>query len=385
LTLDGSTLSTGTEASQAWIDLPQNPLPPPELRPTIVPVFLPHAGCAHRCIFCNQNAITGQDDPGPAPDLSETVDRFLGGKRRSPDRVELAFYGSNFLGQKEAQIDALLSRAHDLIRLGWIGSVRCSTRPDSIDDQRLALIAGRHVATVELGGQSMDDDVLAACRRGHSSHDTALAVDRLRRAGYRVGIQMMIGLPGQDERSAIRSAARFADLKPDFVRIYPCLVLAGSPLAAAYRQGAYRPLSLQQAVTTTGRIWRVFARRRIPVIRMGLQAAPELSAGHSLIAGPYDPAFGHLVHSALCHDALVRLLKRWPTTSKTVEIIAHPCRSPQVRGHRNANLAALMRRFALTNIRVKADPFWPPQRLGLTIQKPLLSPSRVKPLHGKLF
>ncbi|RLB98423.1 MAG: hypothetical protein DRH76_02540, partial [Deltaproteobacteria bacterium] len=252
-------------STAVWIDLPPNPAP--FRRPTIVPVFLPHAGCPHRCVFCNQKTITGQAGRDSSPDLPALVARFLREKPPSPQHVELAFYGGNFLGQPPDHVQFLLAEAQHLVRRGWIGSVRFSTRPDTIDAQRLRWIADSPVDTVELGGQSMDDAVLSAAGRGHSAQDTALAVDRLRQAGLRVGIQTMIGLPGQDARSALVSAVRFADLKPDFVRIYPCLVLAGSPLAAAYRRGAYQPLSLEAAVATCARLWRLFARRNIPVIR----------------------------------------------------------------------------------------------------------------------
>lgn len=348
-----------------WIDLPPNPAP--SRRPTIVPVFLPHAGCPHRCVFCNQKTITGQADPAPGPDLPALVARFLREKPRSPQHVELAFYGGNFLGQPQGRVHALLAEARDLVRQGWIGAVRFSTRPDTIDARRLQWLAGSPVRTVEIGGQSMDDAVLRASGRGHSARDTALAVHRLRRAGLRVGLQTMIGLPGQDARSALVSAGRFAALAPDFVRIYPCLVIAGSPLAEAYRRGAFRPLSLEAAVALCARLWRLFARRRIPVIRMGLQASADLSDETRVLAGPYHPAFGHLVFSALCRQALHRGLRRLPAAGRAVRITAHPRRLSQVRGLGNANLAALTERFALAGVRLTGDPGCPPHRLGVAL------------------
>jgi histone acetyltransferase (RNA polymerase elongator complex component) len=183
-----------------------------------------------------------------------------------------------------------------------------------------------------------------------------------------VGIQTMIGLPGQDNRSALISAGQFATLEPDFVRIYPCLVITGSPLAADYRRGGFRPLSLDAAVATCARLWRVFARRNIPVIRMGLQASAELSDGAHVLAGPYHPAFGHLVFSALCREALVRGLRRLPAAGRTVRITAHPRRLSQVRGLGNANLAALTDRFALAGIRISSDPDGPLHRLGIALE-----------------
>ncbi len=361
-----STRAAASSPPAVWVDLPKNPAP--IRRPTIVPVFLPHAGCPHRCVFCNQIAITGQADGDPAPDLPALMARFLKEKPRSPQHVELAFYGGNFLGLPPHRIQSLIAAARELVREKWIGSVRFSTRPDTIDAQRLGWIAGSPVGTVELGGQSMDEAVLAASGRGHTARDTALAVHRLKRAGFRVGIQTMIGLPGQDNRSALISAGQFATLEPDFVRIYPCLVITGSPLAADYRRGGFRPLSLDAAVATCARLWRVFARRNIPVIRMGLQASAELSDGAHVLAGPYHPAFGHLVFSALCREALVRGLRRLPAAGRTVRITAHPRRLSQVRGLGNANLAALTDRFALAGIRISSDPDGPLHRLGIALE-----------------
>ncbi|MEE4607643.1 MAG: radical SAM protein [Desulfobacteraceae bacterium] len=358
-------VSSSLAGAAVWIDLPPNPAP--SRRPTIVPVFLPHAGCPHRCVFCNQKTITGQVGPASGPNLPALVAHFLREKPRFPQYVELAFYGGNFLGQPPDQIHFLLAEAQDLVRQGWIGAVRFSTRPDSVDDQRLQWIAGSPVRTVELGGQSMDDAVLRASGRGHAAQDTIQAVGRLRRAGFRVGIQTMIGLPGQDARSGLVSAGRFAALEPDFVRIYPCLVLAGSPLAEAYCRGDFLPLSLDAAVAICVRLWRLFARHHIPVIRMGLQASADLSDETLVLAGPYHPAFGHLVFSALCHQALARGLRRLPAAGRTVRITAHPRRLSQVRGLGNANLAALTERFALAGIRISSDPDVPLHRLGLAL------------------
>lgn len=358
-------VASSLPGAAVWIDLPPNPAP--SRRPTIVPVFLPHAGCPHRCVFCNQKTITGQRDSVSGPNLPNLVARFLREKPQHPRYVELAFYGGNFLGQPPDRVHFLLAEAQDLVRQGWIGAVRFSTRPESIDDRRLQWIADSPVRTVELGGQSMDDAVLRASGRGHSARDTSQAVRRLRRAGLRVGIQTMIGLPGQDARSALASAGRFAALEPDFVRIYPCLVLAGSPLAEAYRRGDFRPLSLDAAVATCVRLWRLFARHHIPVIRMGLQASAELSDETLVLAGPYHPAFGHLVFSALCRQGLARGLRRLPAAGCTVRITVHPRRFSQVRGPGNANLAALTERFALAGIRISGDPDLPLHRLGIAL------------------
>jgi histone acetyltransferase (RNA polymerase elongator complex component) len=347
------------------IVLPADPAPPQGLRPRIVPFFLPHAGCPHHCVFCNQRAITPRAGAEAATDPQTRVIQWLGRPPADPANVQLAFYGGNFLGLPPARLRSMLDATRRLAAEGWIGGLRFSTRPDTVDSERLALLAEMPVAAVELGVQSMDDGVLAACRRRHTAAHAAEASLRLRDAGHRVGIQMMIGLPGEGPRSALATGARIAGLAPDFVRIYPCLVLAGTALADRYRQGLFRPLSLERAVVLTRRLWRLFARRGIPVIRMGLQATTALDDGPDLLAGPYHPAFGHLVHSALCLEALERALRRLPAAGRRIQVTAHPHRIAAVRGQANANLRRLNARFTPAEIRVSADPGLPLNRMTL--------------------
>ena len=354
-------------AAPVFIDLPADPTPHRRQRPRIVPVFLPHAGCPHRCLFCNQRVIAGQPNASDDPDPERIVRQWLSIRPADPRTVQLAFYGGNFLGLSPVRQRPLLEAATRLLTDGWIGSLRFSTRPDTVDRHRLARLAKFPVASVELGVQSMDDDVLAASGRGHTAAHTATAAARLRAAGYRVGMQMMIGLPGEGSRSAMVTGARIARLGPDFVRIYPCLVIADTPLAAAWRQGRYRPLDLDRAVVITKRLWRLFARQKIPVIRMGLQSSPALDPAHGLMAGPYHPAFGHLVRSALAYDGLARALKTRPAAGRRILITVHPRQIPWVRGQRNANIRSLTERFDLAEIRVMADPGLPRNRMGLHI------------------
>ncbi len=251
LNVTGSGASTPA-SSVIPVTLPHDPAPLRGRRPRIVPVFLPHAGCPHRCVFCNQHAITRQQAGAPLPDPRTVVTRWLGRRPQDPVNVQLAFYGGNFLGLAREHLASLLDAARHLMAEGWIGALRFSTRPDTVDDRRLALLAGMPVAAVELGVQSMDDAVLGLSRRGHTAAQTEVASELLKAAGYKVGMQMMIGLPGQGASSAMASGDRIVRLAPDFVRIYPCLVLAirlWPPLTAA----ALPSLALDCAVDLTQR------------------------------------------------------------------------------------------------------------------------------------
>lgn len=242
----------------------------------------------------------------------------------------------------------LLSSAQELVDEKKIDSIRFSTRPDTITRERLELIAPYPVSTIELGVQSMDNRVLEMARRGHTEDDTIRAASLL--MGYRVqsssghnraaltgksrsyiegpkwglgerslqiGMQMMVGLPGENYERAVETAEKIALLKPDFVRIYPLIVLEGSLIARWYREGKYTPLSLDSCVKLVKELFLIFKSHNIPVIRMGLQASDLLQDKLSMLAGPWHPAFGHLVYSEIFFDMAVNLIKQKVATQKS--------------------------------------------------------------------
>jgi len=324
--------------------------------PFIIPVFIPHGGCPHRCVFCDQSAITGT--PLHRPDPAKTrrdIDTFLH-YRRDPGRfTEIAFFGGNFLGLGSTDQQNYLRLAGEYQTRGMIHGIRFSTRPDTITKQSLDFIESFPVTTVELGAQSMDDTILARAGRGHRAADTRRAVAHIQQRGYRVGLQMMAGLPGDTRGSVLESGRRLAALLPAFVRIYPTVVLKGSPLAAWYRDGRYRPLDLDTAVDWVKALYTLFARRSIRVIRMGLPASRELDREDTLLAGPYHPAFGHLVQAALFYDRAVRLLDACPETKNRATFRLHPRSASQFRGLANSNLAKLKENYGITDIRITPD------------------------------
>jgi histone acetyltransferase (RNA polymerase elongator complex component) len=211
--------------------------PATSARPFIIPIFLPHAGCPHRCVFCNQSLITGVNSRISPIQVRNTVESFLKYKSARRGIVQIAFFGGNFLGIDIDEIKRMLSEAAVFVKAGRVNSIRFSTRPDTIDRKRLDIIKNFPVSTVELGVQSMDDRVLMNTNRGHTSADTQKAVRRLKEFDYKIGVQLMVGLPGDDHEEMLASARRVAELKPDFIRIYPTVVVAGSPLATLYKAG----------------------------------------------------------------------------------------------------------------------------------------------------
>ncbi len=332
----------------------------------MVPIFIPHAGCPHQCVFCDQISTTGQSRAFPTlRQLQADIDRFLS-YRKDPGRpTEIAFFGGNFLGMTADRIRFLLELGKTYVEQGKVQSLRFSTRPDTITSETLELIAGFPVATIELGVQSMDNTVLQTSRRGHKAEDTLMAVSLLRAGTYRLGLQMMIGLPGDTAEQALSTAAHIVALAPDFVRIYPTLVLKGSPLARWYAQGRFTPMTLAEAVELAKGLVSIFLTAGIKVIRIGLQPTDDLNSGAAVLAGPFHPAFGELVYGALWRDALNRWLRKQSIFGQPIEIAVHPNSVSRVRGHKNENFKWITRGFHPGRITLRMARDLPTDRILL--------------------
>ena len=324
-------------------------------KPFIIPIFLPHAGCPHRCVFCDQSSITGVRSTRPLTDVGDQIEAFLKFKTARRSRVQIAFFGGNFLGMPADKIKRLLSEAAEYVKAGRVNSIRFSTRPDTIDRQRLDIIKNFPVATIELGVQSMDERVLSATKRGHSALETKKAIQRLKELNYEIGVQLMVGLPEDTPERSIASAQRIARLKPDFIRIYPTVVLAGSPLAAWYRKGDYVPLSMEAAVSQAKNLYLIFKNENIRVIRMGLQASEDLEKGSAILAGPYHPAFGHLVYSEVFLDMAIAELESSNSTGQTITLHVHPRSVSKMSGLKNRNIKKLRGNFHLQSVEIVPD------------------------------
>ena len=326
------------------------------MKPFIVPVFLPHSGCPHQCAFCNQKAISGHGSGRISlKAVREQIERFLAFEHEQRQTMQISFYGGNFLGLAEESIRTLLDEACRFIKQGQVDSIRFSTRPDTISGETLKLIRDYPVQTVEIGAQSMDDRVLSKSRRGHTARDTENALRLLAETPYDVGLQMMTGLPGDDPTSTWVTARKLAEFAPAFVRIYPALVLKDSPMADWYKNGTFQPLSLDDAVNRVKNLYLFFKEKSIPVIRMGLQASEELNAEQTVLAGPYHPAFGHLVLSSIWLDKASELLREKKKHGNKAVFYIRPENISKLRGQRNANITKLMEQFHLKAIAVKPD------------------------------
>ncbi|MBC8209247.1 MAG: radical SAM protein [Desulfobulbaceae bacterium] len=270
--------------------------------PYVIPVFIPHRGCPHRCLFCNQQVIAGAEQAenqkvaGRESEVSSQITTWLERPHR-PGEVQVAFYGGSFTCLPRAEQERLLAAVQPFLRAGAVNGIRLSTRPDCVDKATALFLRERGVRVVELGVQSLDEQVLALAERGHGVRDCEQAAGQIRAAGLELGVQLMPGLPGEDSRSFFRTVEQAIALAPAFVRIYPTLVIAGSALADLYEQGGYRPLSLNRALALAVWAKKRFSGAGIRVVRVGLQ--PSTALERDCLAGPYHPAFGELVASRI--------------------------------------------------------------------------------------
>ena len=232
-------------------------------RACIVPVFVPHLGCPHACVFCNQNRISGTLRPASAEDVKKAIADAASLPREG--KRQLAFYGGSFTAIPVEEQEALLSAARHALERGEIDSIRLSTRPDAIDGKTLDCLAAYGVETIELGAQSMDEGVLRLSCRGHSAADVERASRMIRARGFSLILQMMTGLPGDTEEKDLETARRLIALQPEGVRIYPTVIVRDTALEKLWERGAYREHTVEDAVRVCARLLPLFEEAGIPV------------------------------------------------------------------------------------------------------------------------
>ncbi|HJV36663.1 elongator complex protein 3 [Geomonas sp.] len=323
------------------------------MRSVIVPFFISHLGCPHRCVFCDQQKIAGAK--GVLPDAAAILEKVAQYQASAPGReLEVAFYGGTFTALPLADQQRLLDPLQPLLSSGAIRSVRLSTRPDAVDAGVASFLKSKGVETVELGVQSMDEEVLRLSRRGHSAADVEAAVSALKKTGLSAGIQLMPGLPGDSAERSLDTLRRVLSLQPSFLRIYPTLVIAGTELAELYQGGHYHPLSLEEAVSLCKQMLVESRRCGVPVIRVGLQPTSELESPGVLQAGPYHPAFGQLVESEIWYDIVSAQLAQFPRES-LVELSVPMGRVSDVVGQKRLNVQRLAENFGVSVLAVRED------------------------------
>ena len=327
-------------------------------RQYIIPIFVPHLGCPNDCVFCNQKSISGEQRMITKEDVKKTIDFYLDNIRDKESKKEVAFFGGSFTGIEIEKQAEFLQTAYEYIKQGKIDSIRISTRPDYIDKKILKMLKKYKVETIELGVQSANDYILKQSQRGHTFEDVKKASKLIRWYGFKLGHQMMVGLPESTRLDEINTARELIKLKPKMVRIYPVLVIKNTKLEKDYMNEKYKPLTVVQAVEICKELVVMFKKKGIEIIRIGLQNTDTITdpkqSGSEVVAGPYHPAFRQLVESGLWYDTIVTKIKQLNVKVKKVDITVNPQDANNVIGHKRENIEKLKDMYSLDLI-VKQD------------------------------
>ena len=327
------------------------------MRHFIIPIFVPHMGCPHRCIFCNQRRVAGVSGSLITQGLLEdTVKCYLQTRHKKEGiKTQIAFYGGSFTGMDVNIQESLLRSGYGFIKDGKVDSMRVSTRPDCIDPEIVSFLRAYKVETIELGVQSMVDSVLIQSNRGHTAYDTLKAVETISKNKVELGLQIMPGLPGDTPESMLNTVGKIIEMEPDFVRIYPTVVIRDTPLEQLYLKGSFKPMTLDEAIDVCKEALLRFKKADIPIVRVGLQPTPEMEREGAIIAGPNHPSFRQLVEAAVFFDMAQRLIEKCLILDKYPTFCVNPKDYSFFCGQKNKNIAELKERYKLKEINVMPE------------------------------
>lgn len=319
-----------------------------------IPIFVPHIGCPYNCVFCNQNKITEIDHELKNSEIEDIIEKYLETVERENTFVEVAFFGGSFTGISSKKQENYLEIANKYLKEGLIDGIRISTRPDYINDKILERMSKYGVTTIEIGVQSLNENVINLSKRGHSIEAVIKAVELIKAYKFSLGIQIMIGLPGDNKEITIETTKKVVKLKPDFVRVYPTLVIKNTELGEMYFSGAYKPLNLDKAIEITAEVLKIFYSEKIKVIRVGLQPTETLLNNIDVIAGPFHPSFKYLVESRMFKDSLDENIGKYKNKEITIEINDKDISN--FMGHKKENIKFINEKYNINNINiVKTD------------------------------
>lgn len=298
-----------------------------------ISIFVPHLGCPCACSFCNQKTITGRQEQPTAQTVKDAVETAL---KRKNYEYEIAFFGGSFTAVERDYMIELLQSAYEYVKNGSVKGIRISTRPDCIDEEILDILKNYGVTSIELGAQSMDDEVLEANRRGHTAQDVVNASSLIKSYGFELGLQMMTGLYKDTQKKAIETAKKIIDIKPDTLRIYPTVVLKGTYLAELYEKEEYKPLNAEESAELVSILVPMFENAGIKIIRLGLHSSEDIKK--NMLAGGFHDSFGELVKSKIMLNKILAL------PEGDYQIFVNPRSLSKLKGNNKSNIYLLMER-----------------------------------------
>jgi hypothetical protein len=307
-----------------------------------IPVFISHFGCPNSCVFCNQRKINGRETDVSCEDLKNIIEKYL--KTLPTESIkEVAFFGGTFTGISMQLQEEYLKVVKPYLETKQIQGIRLSTRPDYIDLEKIKLLKKYGVTTIELGVQSLDPQVLKQSKRWYEIEKVYEAVKLIKEFGIKVGIQVMIGLPGASYESDIETARKVVEMAPQLARIYPTLVIKETEMAEMFLAGKYQALSLDEAIKRAKKIYSLFELAAINIVRVGLQPSDDLRAEGNILGGPFHPAFRELVEGELYFEFLNKI----KISENRLEIEANEKNISRIVGIKGINKTKLGKEFKL--------------------------------------
>ncbi len=318
-----------------------------------IPIFIPHEGCPNDCIFCNQRKISGCLAAPAEDEMRSIIQTHLSAVNHRD--CEIAFFGGSFTGLPFSEQEKYLQIAEEFVKSGQVQGIRLSTRPDYINDEVLQLLGKHSVKIIELGIQSLDEEVLRQSRRFYSIETALKACSLVKQYGISLGVQTMLGLPGDTLEKSLYTAKTLILQKPDMVRLYPTLVIQDTDLETEYKNGQYKPLTVNDAVLWCSEIIPLYEAAGIRVLRIGLHHSENIQNGAEVIAGPAHPAFGELVYSEIWKRRISEKLDQNAAVGKTLIIHVSASEVSKVVGQHHQNLDYLKKVYGFTSIKVLGD------------------------------
>jgi len=325
-----------------------------------------NSGCPHRCAFCNQEFTAGRFPTKITEEyFNAQVNAYLKWNKARSDKVEIAFYGGSFTGLDPDDQSRLLHMADSFIAEGVVDSIRVSTRPDYISEERLSFLKKYKVSTVEVGAESFIDEVLESSGRGHDADSIVNAMKLLKERSFRTGLHLMAGLPKDTKEGFMYSIEKVIELKPDTARIHPLIVFKETDLAKKFVAGKYKPLELSEAVELCSRAWEKLSREGIRVIRMGVQITPDMEQEGVILAGPVHPAFGSLVMSRIFYKYTLNGLMNVSGDPGELLFILSERDVSSFRGWHNENVEKIKNLYPHAKVNITSKPYQPSGAISL--------------------
>lgn len=328
---------------------------------SIIPIFIPHKGCPNDCIFCNQKKITARQAAVTGEDVKNTIETWLSTlEPRGVKTIEVAFFGGSFTGIPMEEQSAYLEIAKSYKDAGRIHKIHMSTRPDYINKEILDNLKAHDVDTIELGVQSLDDHVLAKAGRGHDASVVYESSRLIKEYGFELGIQLMIGLPGDSLEACIYSARETVKIGPSIARLYPTIVINDTELYNQYKRGEYTPLTQPEAIQRTKEMYKILDDAGINIIRVGLKSTDLINDGNDseINGGTYHPAFRQLVEGEIAREHIESQLTAAgfdPSKKTKVDFFANRKSMSNLIGHKSKNKQYFLENYPYLDVLYRVD------------------------------